>query len=173
MSNYFTQYLPNINLLNNGHNETQSVTESTNSEQVSISPVAIKYLTIFNPSLVSPKEESNEELYKQILTFLQRKDDEEISKLDQLKLVGLMRGVYSLGDSFNNSENNPTIVKSSQASTIMIGLEKDYFMICNVENITLDTVDVVNEQIIKLIRQMHDYFNCFINHFQMCMGMRN
>ena len=93
MSNYFTQYLPNINLLNNGHNETQSVTESTNSEQVSISPVAIKYLTIFNPSLVSPKEDSNEELYKQILTFLQRKDDEEISKLDQLKLVGLMRGV--------------------------------------------------------------------------------
>lgn len=170
MSNYFTQYLPNINLLNNGHNETQSATESTNSEQVSISPVAIKYLTIFNPSLVSPKEDSNEELYKQILTFLQRKDDEEISKLDQLKLVGLMRGVYSLGDSFNNSENNPTIVKSSQASTIMIGLEKDYFMICNVENITLDTVDVVNEQIIKLIRQMHDYFQLFHKSFSNVYG---
>lgn len=167
MNNYFTQYLPGINLINNGHGETQSLNNTTSSNTTNHEntlPVFINYLAIFNPTFVSPREESNEELYKQIITFLQRKQNEneyDISKLDQLKLVGLMRGVFSLGDNFNNSENNPTIVKSSNTSMIMIELEKDYFLIGNVENVSLDIVDVVNEQVVKLIRQMHEYFQLF------------
>ncbi|RCK57477.1 hypothetical protein Cantr_06696 [Candida viswanathii] len=161
MSSYFTQYIPGINLINNGQSATPSIQESHHT-QTQESPLFIKYLTIFNPTFVSPREESNDELYKQIITFLHAQDTPEISQLDQLKLVGLMRGVYSLGDNFNSSENNPTVVKASNASTIMLELEKEYFMICCVENVGVgEIVDVVNEQLVKLVRQMHEYFQLF------------
>ncbi|EMG50069.1 hypothetical protein SBY92_003776 [Candida maltosa Xu316] len=117
-------------------------------------------IIIFNPTLVSPKEESNDELYKQVLTFIHRDNTDKLTELEQLKLVGLIRGIHELSNNFNNGDNSqPVIVNGSGSSHILIELETNYFLICDIDK--KDDDSVVNRQLINLIRTSYRNFTLF------------
>lgn len=166
MNNYFTKYIPNIRLSNTGDSDDHTIGNSTNSLP------HINYIIIFNPTFVSPKAESDEELIKQIIVFLQGKDlpESQFSQIEQLKLIGLLRGIESLGESFSNSTTStttgkkPTILKSLDSSTVMIELESNYFLACNItigSQINDQTVNGINQQLLKSIIQSQRYFELF------------
>ncbi|AOW30287.1 uncharacterized protein CAALFM_C603580WA [Candida albicans SC5314] len=166
MNNYFTKYIPNIRLSNTGDSDDHTIGNSTNSLP------HINYIIIFNPTFVSPKAESDEELIKQIIVFLQGKDlpESQFSQIEQLKLIGLLRGIESLGESFSNSTTStttgkkPTILKSLDSSTVMIELESNYFLACNItisSQINDQTVNGINQQLLKSIMQSQRYFELF------------
>lgn len=166
MNNYFTKYIPNIRLSNTVDSDDHTIGNSTNSLP------HINYIIIFNPTFVSPKAESDEELIKQIIVFLQGKDlpESQFSQIEQLKLIGLLRGIESLGESFSNSTTStttgkkPTILKSLDSSTVMIELESNYFLACNItisSQINDQTVNGINQQLLKLIMQSQRYFELF------------
>jgi len=166
MNNYFTKYIPNIRLSNTVDSDDHTIGNSTNSLP------HINYIIIFNPTFVSPKAESDEELIKQIIVFLQGKDlpESQFSQIEQLKLIGLLRGIESLGESFSNSTTStttgkkPTILKSLDSSTVMIELESNYFLACNItisSQINDQTVNGINQQLLKSIMQSQRYFELF------------
>ena len=166
MNNYFTKYIPNIRLSNTVDSDDHTIGNSTNSLP------HINYIIIFNPTFVSPKAESDEELIKQIIVFLQGKDlpESQFSQIEQLKLIGLLRGIESLGESFSNSTTStttgkkPTILKSLDSSTVMIELESNYFLACNItigSQINDQTVNGINQQLLKSIIQSQRYFELF------------
>lgn len=166
MNNYFTKYIPNIRLSNTGDSDDHTIGNSTNSLP------HINDIIIFNPTFVSPKAESDEELIKQIIVFLQGKDlpESQFSQIEQLKLIGLLRGIESLGESFSNSTTStttgkkPTILKSLDSSTVMIELESNYFLACNItisSQINDQTVNGINQQLLKSIMQSQRYFELF------------
>lgn len=166
MNNYFTKYIPNIRLSNTVDSDDHTIGNSINSLP------HINYIIIFNPTFVSPKAESDEELIKQIIVFLQGKDlpESQFSQIEQLKLIGLLRGIESLGESFSNSTTStttgkkPTILKSLDSSTVMIELESNYFLACNItisSQINDQTVNGINQQLLKSIMQSQRYFELF------------
>lgn len=166
MNNYFTKYIPNIRLSNTVDSDDHTIGNSTNSLP------HINYIIIFNPTFVSPKAESDEELIKQIIVFLQGKDlpESQFSQIEQLKLIGLLRGIESLCESFSNSTTStttgkkPTILKSLDSSTVMIELESNYFLVCNItisSQINDQTVNGINQQLLKSIMQSQQYFELF------------
>lgn len=166
MNNYFTKYIPNIRLSNTVDSDDHTIGNSINSLP------HINYIIIFNPTFVSPKAESDEELIKQIIVFLQGKDlpESQFSQIEQLKLIGLLRGIESLGKSFSNSTTStttgkkPTILKSLDSSTVMIELESNYFLACNItisSQINDQTVNGINQQLLKSIMQSQRYFELF------------
>ena len=166
MNNYFTKYIPNIRLSNTVDSDDHTIGNSINSLP------HINYIIIFNPTFVSPKAESDEELIKQIIVFLQGKDlpESQFSQIEQLKLIGLLRGIESLGESFSNSTTStttgkkPTILKSLDSSTVMIELESNYFLACNItisSQINDQTVNGINQQLLKSIIQSQRYFELF------------
>lgn len=110
MNNYFTKYIPNIRLSNTVDSDDHTIGNSTNSLP------HINYIIIFNPTFVSPKAESDEELIKQIIVFLQGKDlpESQFSQIEQLKLIGLLRGIESLGESFPIQPRPQQQVKNQQ-----------------------------------------------------------
>lgn len=151
---------------NTGDSDDHTIGNSTNSLP------HINYIIIFNPTFVSPKAESDEELIKQIIVFLQGKDlpESQFSQIEQLKLIGLLRGIESLGESFSNSTTStttgkkPTILKSLDSSTVMIELESNYFLACNItigSQINDQTVNGINQQLLKSIIQSQRYFELF------------
>lgn len=166
MNNYFTKYIPNIRLSNTVDSDDHTIGNSINSLP------HINYIIIFNPTFVSPKAESDEELIKQIIVFLHGKDlpESQFSQIEQLKLIGLLRGIESLGESFSNSTTStttgkkPTILKSLDSSTVMIELESNYFLACNItisSQINDQTVNGINQQLLKSIMQSQRYFELF------------
>lgn len=169
MNNYFTKYIPNIRLVDTGDSDDHTIKPPTNSLP------HINYILIFNPTFVSPKTESDEELIKQIIIFLQGKElsESQFSQIGQVKLIGLLRGIESLGESFSNLstttttttiDNKPTILKSLDSSTVMIELESNYFLACNIATgfqTDDQTVNGINQQLIKSIIQSQRYFELF------------
>ena len=166
MNNYFTKYIPNIRLSHTVDSDDHTIGNSINSLP------HINYIIIFNPTFVSPKAESDEELIKQIIVFLQGKGlpESQFSQIEQLKLIGLLRGIESLGESFSNSTTSttagkkPTILKSLDSSTVMIELESNYFLACNItigSQINDQTVNGINQQLLKSIMQSQRYFELF------------
>lgn len=110
MNNYFTKYIPNIRLSNTVDSDDHTIGNSTNSLP------HINYIIIFNPTFVSPKAESDEELIKQIIVFLQGKDlpESQFSQIEQLKLIGLLRGIESLVKVFPIQPRPQQQVKNQQ-----------------------------------------------------------
>ncbi|KAK6456314.1 uncharacterized protein RJT20DRAFT_43627 [Scheffersomyces xylosifermentans] len=162
MSNYFTQFIPFLG--KNG--PTQNSNPYISDETAGSSP-QIQYITIFNPEFVTnDRAESSDELFKQILCFISPKHGQpevpEEQRIEQLKIVGLVRGVNSFASSFSNNsktENEVTIIKSSKSSILLFNLEGNFYLACSIAlAVQKNKTNFVNQQLIKLIEQAHNYF---------------
>ena len=120
----------------------------------------IKYVTIFKPALVDEKEESEEELLKQILCF---ETDEDSKKTDaqKLRILGLLKGVCSLSGNFNDKVGDGSIIfKAERSITSCRILENGLFLATSV------SIDIENQPkrelmakgIDKLIEELYFFF---------------
>ncbi|ODV80325.1 uncharacterized protein CANTADRAFT_89886 [Suhomyces tanzawaensis NRRL Y-17324] len=152
MSNYFSQFVPHFG------NDKDKLKPLHIDESSGTTP-QLKYISVFNPSLVGEKEESSEEFLKQVLCFTNGKDniEDQDSRIEQLKLIGLIRGVDSFARNFTKSRARTNIIKSSKSSIILHNLEPDFYLACSISN----TSGLVNQQLIKLIETAHQYFVMF------------
>lgn len=158
MNNYFSQFIPQIG----GYGPNPYLLDDSNSS----SHPQIQYISIFNPTLADERSESNEELYKQIICFISSKYENEHNlnvdqKVEQLRIVGLTRGVSSFASNFCSSkgENKTTIIKSSKSSLILFQLENDFQLACSISLVeNKSKSNFVNLQLIKIIDTMHNQF---------------
>ncbi|KAK6463201.1 hypothetical protein DFJ63DRAFT_312524 [Scheffersomyces coipomensis] len=163
MANYFTKFLPQL-----GNSATSSPYYDSST---SYNP-QLKYLTIFNPSLIEDKKaESNEELFKQIICFISINSIDnggvlsEEEKIEQLKIIGLIRGVNSFAISFSKGDDKSVnIINSSKSSIVLINLESNFYLACSISYMAKhnNKSNFINHQLIKLIRSF--YRNFVIHH---------
>ncbi|KAK6198002.1 uncharacterized protein RJT21DRAFT_131647 [Scheffersomyces amazonensis] len=164
MASYFTKFLPQLG--DNGgltnSNSPYYDTKSTYNPQ-------LKYLSVFNPSLIeNSNAETSEELFQQIICFIssnsQAEGNQSLSeeeKIEQLKIIGLIRGVNSFAVDFNNSKDNDvTIINSSKSSIILINIESEYFLACSISFNAKhnNKSNFTNHQLIKLIKSFYRNF---------------
>ncbi|RLV96615.1 hypothetical protein JA1_000238 [Spathaspora sp. JA1] len=150
MTNYFAQYMPNIG---SSHQQPQPLINTDDDSNQG----NIKYLVMFNPSLCRDKPTiSNEELYKQVLMVVPSDNDDRVK---YVKLIGLIRGIDSFAKTFAMSQE-PTIIKSSQGSILILQLEPHVYLACGV-GLCGDKADFINKQVVKLILQAHSRFTLF------------
>lgn len=161
MNYYFTQFIPH--LAGNGAADTH------NSEihRERFYP-KVKYISVFNPSHMSDKCESNNELIKQILCFVSGNmdsDPEDGNKAsednDKLKIIGLVRGINSFVQGFTKDVQCETNIIKTNASVIIVKkLEGSYYIICcvSIPAISQNNSKIVTHQISKLIDQGYNQF---------------
>ncbi|CAI5760760.1 unnamed protein product [Candida verbasci] len=141
----FSQYIPTFNNYETTNNTIELLPKQAYPN--------INYISIFNPTLVSSTSESNEELLKQIIIFI---NDKTHGQIEQLKIVGLIRGIQSLVNEFTESEE-PLIIKSETESSIVIQLESNYFIIFNIST----TDKLILHQLSELIAITNRRFTLF------------
>lgn len=167
MNNYFTLLISLINDSDKGGNLSAYV----NTDNVSVAK--INYISIFNTDLVDNEEESSEELHKQIQCFLtptsssktdgqnSNEDSKEKINLEHINIIGLIRGINSLAQTFSDSQNQDTsIITGSKSTMILKNLETSYYIICSVSLPTSTGVkpEPIIKQLIQIIEKAHALF---------------
>lgn len=158
MSNYFSQFIPHL-----GSDSEANVYLSNG---LNNSVPKIQYITIFNPDLISERAEDNEELFKQIVFFvsLDAKVSLELEQIEQLKVVGLVRGIDSFARNFVQTTetelDETTIIKASNSSIIVQNLESRYYLAYSVSMIEEKSNKsyFVNQQLIRMVQQAYHSF---------------
>lgn len=120
----------------------------------------IKYITVFKPRLVDEKEESEEELLKQILCF---ETDEDSKKTDsqKLRILGLLKGVCSLSANFNDKFGDGNVIfKAERSITSSRILENGLFLATSV---AIDTDNQSKKELMakgvgRLIEELYFFF---------------
>ncbi|CAH6719190.1 hypothetical protein CLIB1444_02S02938 [[Candida] jaroonii] len=159
MTSYLSQLIPRLSL--NGGSNKYIQTEQAKTPK-------LQYITIFNPSYVNAKDETNEELMKQIISFISTNDGDELesNKVEQLRIIGLIQAIEGLSGTFDESKDT-NIIKSTKSSIIVKRLEGDFILACSIsmpENGIKESS--INHQMIQLISQSYDFFKILNTSFQ-------
>lgn len=160
MNNYFTNLISLISNLKGGTDLSAYVQADQDSA------AKINYITIYNPELVDDKEESNEQLQNQVLCFLTPQAQGVLEANDtilqeHLNIIGLLRGINSLAHAFNESHNDETsIIKSSNSTTITKVLQDKYYLACSVSipSHIEGKADSIINQLLKILEKANRYF---------------
>lgn len=147
MSNYFSQFIPHL-----GPTDQDFLLTNTDD-----SIPQLKYLAIYNPSISS--DDNDSDLYQQILCFITPNEIPE--RKEQLRIIGLIRGIDYFAQNFNCKNEGTSVIKSSKSSIIKIKLEEDYYLTLCVSYPDSNRVDVINEQLIQLVKRSNGYFKMF------------
>lgn len=169
MSSYISQLLP---LLEKGPHELPQVPANDQSTPT------INYIAIFRPDLVPERLEESEQLIRQILCFVTPEDatsDSLDERIKQVNLIGLIRGVRSLAETFAGTLNAPTIIRSSKTTTVVKILEQNYFIACSVsisESIEEKSRHLVT-QLTRTMDRVHRFFRLLHSLFDRVIGLRS
>lgn len=169
MASYISQLLP---LLGKGSDALPQV--SSHSE----STPTINYIAIFRPDLVPEKLEESQQLIRQILCFTTPGGNEGESQEEQIKqvnLIGLIRGVRSLAETFADKEAFPTVIRSSKTTTVVKELETGCFLACSVsisESVEEKSAHIV-AQLASVIDRSHRFFRLQNALFERVVELRS
>ncbi|CUM46302.1 uncharacterized protein AC631_02445 [Debaryomyces fabryi] len=160
MNNYFTQFIPQLG--------RQDSTDTHNSTHRECLYPKVKYICVFNPSHISDKCESNNELIKQILCFVSENmdcdpenRDVSFEENDKLKIIGLVRGINSFMQGFaKDVQSDSNIIKTDTSLLIVKQVEASYYIICcvSISAISQNNSKIVSHQMSKLIDQAYNHF---------------
>lgn len=170
MNGYFTQLISRIGTSNDGADLSAFVnTDNESSGQVN-------YITIFKPDLVGSKEESQEELQKQILCFLRPTPSGNDTETEQeesgsrkvlqehINIIGLIRGINSLAQTFSPSKaDENSVIKGSKSTTIIKVLSPGIYLACSVSipASIRRKADPIIFQLSKIIDESSSFFDLF------------
>lgn len=158
MNNYFTQFITQLGGLDS------TDIHDNNIKQECLCP-KVKYISVFNPTQISDKCESNEELIKQILCFvsINRNHDEVITleDNDKLKIIGLIRGIDAFMNGFAKDVQSETNIIKTDTSILIVKLvENSYYIVCcvSISSISQNNSKIISHQMSKLIDQAYNQF---------------
>lgn len=182
MSNYLSNFISRFQVGNLGIAST-NLSHETESGGPNFS-----FVTAFNPSWASDEDESLDGARKQILFFLTPKKNsatnshntnvetvatEAIGSQEQVHLVGLLRGSYSLVQDFGKLEGPVTITLSNQ-TIVVVELEPGFFLACCCRTVSgsLASSETIGlSQTEALIKQCHQRFQLFNSSFELLIGL--
>lgn len=161
MNNYFSNFISRF-----GADNLIPASYSNASDTATVPE--INYITLFNPTWVDNHDESLENLSKQILFFITPgPDDEPIlvddqqarKKGEQLNVVGLLRGSWSLAQEFGKPSSSMRVLLSG-AAIVVVEIQKDFYIACSVALPTSlsERHEIVRVQIESLIQTAHRTF---------------
>lgn len=137
MSSYLSNFIPSIPFSYSNYFEPGETKEEGNGT----APPHIEYLAIFNPSLLGKNVESTDQLSKQIICFIEAEgkhngENYQMKSRDldeQVKIVGLIRGLLEFGDEFYTEKTGDTaIIRASELNIYVKTVEEDYYIIVSV-----------------------------------------
>lgn len=178
MSNYFSNFISRFQVGNFGISGSGNVTESESGGP------DLRFITVYNPSWASDKDETLEGATKQILFFLTNRDSHEnlnsrlpstsndsdtqrsLESQQQLHIIGLLRGSHSLVQDFGTNEG-PIAVTLSNQVVVIVEIEPGFFLACCSGITPADTDSELIEvaQIEALVRQTHRRFQLLNSSF--------
>lgn len=161
MNNYFSNFISRF-----GVNNLIPASYSNASDTATVPE--INYITLFNPTWVDDHDESLENLSKQILFFITPGPKDETTldehqlarqKGEQLNMVGLLRGSWSLAQEFGTSSTSMRVLVSG-AAIVVVEIQKDHYIACSVAlpSSLSERHEIVRVQIESLIRTAHRTF---------------
>lgn len=146
----------------------------------------LRFITVYNPSWTTDKDETLEGATKQVLFFVTNQNsrdevnsDQSTNSIDpeaqsiinsqhqqQLHIIGLLRGSHSLVQDFGTNDG-PIAVTLSNQVVVIVEIEPGYFLACCSGITSVDAESEVIEvaQIEALVRQHHRRFQLFNSSF--------
>lgn len=161
MNKYFNQFIPQL-----GAHEIEN-TRDDFSPNAQDKP-KLKYLVIYNPTLIDEKSEADEELIKQVLCFVNTESSgfplnsnlNDVINI-KLKILGIIGGIEAFSNNFaKDPKSGVSTIETSKSITIVKELEDNYSIACCIALPSQSKCrsELINFQVLKLIDQAYNLF---------------
>lgn len=179
MSHYISQFVPKLTSFG-----TDNSIKNDYLRTIQGKTPKLKYITIYNPSFIGGKGETNEELLEQVFCFItdnEKGDDIKSNQVEQIRIIGLIQAIEGLSDSFNednenndnvdnivNNDNNidAKVVKANKSSIIVKRIEGDFRIACSI-SMPEDGIKraAIDHQMVELINKSYKFFRLLNTSF--------
>lgn len=178
MSNYLSNFISRFHVGN------FSISGNSNVSEIESGGPDLRFITVYNPSWTSDKDDTLEGATKQVLFFLTNQnsadkhnqdpstdaiDHDTQGRIDcqqQLHIIGLLRGSHSLVQDFGTNEGPISVTLSNQV-VVIVEIEPGFFLACcsGITPACTDNELIEVAQIEALVKQTHRRFQLLNSSF--------